>query len=440
MLPTQEALFRNLKNQIVPITQAWGILDPIGAQTWTGRGTGAIIFGYASTSGSAPTKSRSGLANTGGSGSAVSCDWLIVDEVSQIPADSLAPFERRLDAGTLEASPTRYLGTAGSGGGIERFAGTVPNIYPQCNCPSCRKDFPLDPYQCLFTQVSASGWIEKWTTDDGDNPCVVCPSCQAPIPKPLETTRITAPDDAAIALHLTPLLRRGNPADKMIRSMLSAQRNGGGAQDWLQQAMGVPSSLRGFMRLEPKHLDRFNTPIAVDSLQGLFAGIDQGIGNHYGCKIAVFFSPSGLPIIKVLALDVGGSDMIRAMVMGTAGGLIDTMPDRTLALQLAEDYPQLELARQKYNLGYIKTDGEVSIGDWTHPCIELPMSPHLTILEAALDGRLSFDCELTSIAKQHLTSIAFDRQQYKLIRPADHNDDLYFALYFAVAAYLRSIA
>ena len=99
----------------------------------------------------------------------------------------------------------------------------------------------------------------------------------------------------------------------------------------------------------------------------------------------------------------------------------------------------IELARQKYNLGYIATGSQVKIGDWEYPVIELPMAPHLAILEAAVDGRLSFDCEVVDTAKHHLLSIQFDRKAYRLMRPNDHNDDLYFALYFAVAAYLRSL-
>ena len=439
ILPTQESLFRNLKNQITPISSSWGILDPIGAQTWQGRGKGAIVFGYASTSGNSPNKSRSGLANTGGSGSAVSCDWLIIDEVSQIPADSLAPFERRLDAGVIESRPVRMLGTAGAGGGIERFSGDVPNVYPECVCPNCHKPFDLDPYKCLFSTVSSSGWVEKWTVDDRGEPCVNCPNCNSPIGDPLASTRITAPLDPAIVLHLTPLLRRGNPSNEIIRSMLSAQRNGGGAQDWLQQSLGVPSTLRGFMRLKPSDLQSIHTPIEPGSFQGLFCGFDQGIGNHYGCKIAVHLSPSGLPVIQVLAIEIGDSNMIRNLSMGCKGGLLDTMPDRTLALQLSEENSVIELARQKYNLGYICTENQVKIGDWSYPVIELPVTPHLVILEAALDQRLSFSCEITTIAKQHLTAVQFDRQQYKVIRPQDHNDDLYFALYFAVSAYLRSI-
>ena len=440
ILPTQESLFRNLRNQITPITSSWGVMDPIGAQSWNGRGKGSIIFGYASTSGNSPNKSRSGLANTGGSGSAVSCDWLIVDEVSQIRPESLSPFERRLDAGVLDARPTRYLGTSGSGGGIERFTKDVPNVYPECSCPSCSRPFPLDPYKCLFKSVAPSGWIERWQVDEAGSPCVMCPHCDRPVHRPLETTRITAPPDPAIALHLTPLLRRGNPSAELIRSMLSAQRNGGGSIDWLQQALGVESSLQGFMRLESSHLVQSYTPVSEGGFKGLFFGCDQGIGQHYGCKVAVFQSNIGLPVIKVLALEIGDSNMVRSLSNGCVGGLIDTMPDRTLALQLSNENPTIELARQKYNLGYINTDAIVKIGDWEYPVVELPMSPHLAILEAALDGRLSFDCEITDTAKQHLLSIAFDRRAYKLIRPNDHNDDLYFALYFAVAAFMRSIA
>ena len=441
ILPTREALLRNLKNQIVPISNTWGLIETTGTQLWQARGGGAIIYGYASTSGSAPSKGAYGLANTGGSGSAVSADILIIDEASQIAPDSLAPFERRLDAGKLEARPTRYLGTAGGGGGIERFTANAPQVYPQCACPNCHQSFDLDPYKCVFTTVTPSGWIAEWSRDEAGEACVRCPHCSSIVTNPLETTRIHKANSDAMAVFLTPLLRSGNPAKELIRSMLSAQRNaGGGAQDWLQQALGVPSSLRGFMSLEPKDLEPKAIPVKPNSLQGIFCGFDQGIGSHYGAKIAVFIGLEGLPVIKVIAIEAGGEPMIQKLSHGCNSGLIDTMPDRTLALQLCDNSRVLTLARQKYNLGYLNTEGRVSIGDGEHECIELPITPHLTLLEAALDGRLSFDCELDAMAKRHLLAPKFDRSGYKLIRPANHEDDLYFALYFAVGAYLASIA
>lgn len=441
VLPTREALLRNLKNQIVPITKSWGLSDAVGTQIWEYRGGGAIIYGYASTSGSAPSKGAFGLANTGGSGSAVSADFLIIDEASQIEPSAIAPFERRLDAGVLLSRPVRYLGTAGSGGGIERFTANAEQLYPQCTCSNCSQSFDLDPYKCLFTTVAPSGWITEWTTDANDKPCVQCPNCHTAIASPLMTTHFSNPKSDAVALYLTPLLRMGDPSGDLIRSMQSAQRNaGGGAQDWLQQALGVPSTLRGFMSLSPKDLEPKTIAVAVAGMQGVFAGFDQGIGSHYGAKIAVYHNSAKLPIIKVLAIECGGSPMIMRLLQGAKAGLIDTMPDRTLAVDLVDNSRNLGLAQQKYNLGYVNVNGSVTVGDGEQPCVQLPISPHLTIFEAALDGRLSFECALDSTAILHLCAPKFDRQNYKLIRPADHNDDLYFALYFAVGAYLASIS
>jgi hypothetical protein len=193
--------------------------------------------------------------------------------------------------------------------------------------------------------------------------------------------------------------------------------------------------MQGFLRLEPKDLTSVFCPIASDSFAGFFYGVDQGIGQHYGARIAVFASPLGLPVIKVVAIESGDSGMIRSMGAGAVLGLIDTMPDRSLALSLQGNAGNLELARQKYNLGYINQDDRVKIGDWEYPVIELPVNAALTILEAAVDGRLSFDCEITDLARKHLLSMSFDTKAYKLIRPANHEDDLFYALFFAVSAF-----
>jgi hypothetical protein len=217
--------------------------------------------------------------------------------------------------------------------------------------------------------------------------------------------------------------------------METAQRNGAGPMDWLQQALGVPSAMQGFLRIEPTHLKTIYSPIRNDSFQGIFCGIDQGIGTHYGAKIAVFLSPNGLPVIKVMAIESGDSGMIQSMTGGATLGLIDTMPDRTLALTLQGSLDRLELARQKYNLGYINEEATVKIGDWEYPVIELPVNAAITIFNAAIDGRLSFDCPITETARKHLLSVAFDSKGYKLIRPTNHEDDLFYALFFAVSAF-----
>ncbi len=437
VLPTLQALSRNIKNQLEPITNLWGLLDPIGLQIWGGRGKGKILFGYASTSGKSPTKAQSGLALVGGSASAISADMLIFDELSQAPVESVSPFQARLGASVISSKPVRFLGTAGGGNGLERYTAGIPNVWPTCTCPHCRTGFDLDPFKCLFITVTPSGWIEQWSENAKGEPSVTCPGCHVPIERPLETTRINAPIGPDVALHLTPLLRRGDPAKELIYSMKVAQKNGSSSTDWYQQALGVESKLQGFLKLDASHLTKRMHPIEPGSFQGIFVGIDQGV-TQYGSKIAIHLAPNGLPVIQVLSLEIGGSDMIRKLMTNGSitMGLIDSLPDRTMALGLTQDYSDLELARQKYNLGAIDLDDTVTINNWEHKCIGIPMTGHLVLFEAALDGRLSFDCDLTETARKHMTAVSFDKADYKIIRPNDHNDDCWFALLYAISAWL----
>jgi hypothetical protein len=438
MLPTRESVQRNIRIQIEPIADHWDTLSIIGQQQWQSKGGGVILFGNTSTSGSGSdtAKSRGGLANVGGSASSVSVDFIIADEFSQMSAEATAVLPRRMDRGAIPSRPQRLIGTMGAGGGIERLISKEEHLWPTCPCESCGHWLPLDLDTCFFKSKLPSGWISEWSTDELGFPCIACPACNAPVRNHLAKTRIRPPESGAIGLQLSPLLRSGDPARQLIDSMELAQRNGNSSADWYQQALGLPSQMSGILRVAMDTIKMRPVAMAPNSFVGVFVGIDQGIGNQYCARVAVFKTVAGLPVFKILGLEAGGEVLISEYCQGAAMALIDTKPDRTLAAQMAATIPGLELAEQKYTIGAIRLRGEIQVGDYKEPCVQLPVTGHLTLLEAFADGRVSVDCPVTPMVSKHLTAIFFDQNRRQLIRPADHGDDLWFALYFAASAYL----
>jgi hypothetical protein len=435
VLPTLTALQRNLRVQVGPIARHWGI-EPVGTQSWD-VGKGTILMGYASTS-SGSGSSKEGLASVGGILASISADALLVDEASQISADALAPVFRRLDRGRLPSKPKRLISTPGAGGGIERFARDIKTqLYPLHRCENCCKSFQLDPRQCLFQKTSASGWIEEWSEDDAGNPAIACPNCHA-IVKALDPY-FEQLEISECAVHLTPLLRGGDPAATIITSMREAMRNTSSSPtDWIQQSLGESSESVGGGNLRVR-LSDFDIPAPLESLEliGKFTGIDQGIRSHHLASIVAFTNPAGRLVIKVIEIttttDQGLRDSLDRFVPDFALG--DLAPDRTLMLNLVSQYNQLYPALQKYNLGSFRRH-PLPIGSEETDGFELPDKAFPIIFEASNSGRLQFLTPPDATTKQHLTAVRYDAGAKKVIRPKDHNDDRMFALYFAVSAAL----
>ena len=435
VLPTLTALQRNLKVQVAPIAKHWGI-NPVGTQSWQ-VGKGAIIMGYASTSSSAGS-AREGLAAVGGILSSISADGLLGDEVSQMSADSLAPVFRRLDRGRIPSKPKRLISTPGAGGGLERFARDIKTqLYPLCQCWNCTKPFRLDPRECLFLKASSSGWIEEWSTDELGNPAIACPNCNAP--QPTIDAYFERPEINEVAIHLTPLLRDGNPAQTIIQSMREAMRNTSSSPiDWIQQSLGESSESIGGGNLRIR-LSDFELPPPLEELNpiGKFTGIDQGIGLHHIANIIAFTNPQGRLVIKVLAItsttDQGITDLIYAF--NPDFGLGDLAPDRTLMAGFTEQHSAIYPALQKYNLGAFRRQ-DLPIGSEKIDGFELPDKAFPVIFEASNSGRLQFLTPPDATTKQHLTAVRYDSGAHRVLRPLDHNDDRMFALFFAVSAAL----
>jgi hypothetical protein len=435
VLPTLTALQRNLRVQVSPIAKHWGI-DPIGTQSWD-VGKGKILMGYASTSSGAGS-SREGLAAVGGILASISADAVLIDEASQISADALAPVFRRLDRGRIPSKPKRLISTPGAGGGIERFARDITTqLYPLHHCHNCRQSFRLDPRECLFTKTSASGWIEEWHTDEGGDPSIACPNCQA-IAKTI-APYFEQPEVSECAIHLTPLLRGGDPAATIITSMKEAMRNTASSPtDWIQQSLGESSESIGGGMLRVR-LSDFDLPEPIEQLTliGKFTGIDQGIRSHHLCSILAFTNPAGRLSIKVFEICTTTDDGLRESLSRFNPDLAlgDLAPDRTLMANLTEEYDQLYPALQKYNLGSFKRN-QLPIGSEEIEGFELPDKAFPVIFEAFNAGRVRFLSPPDATSKQHLTAVKYDVGAQKVLRPDNHQDDRMFAMFFAVSAAL----
>lgn len=435
VLPTLTAMQRNLKVQVAPIARHWAI-PTIGYQSWS-CGKGALIFGYTSTS--ARAGMGDGLAEASGSMSALSVDGVIADELSQMTPEELAPVIRRMDNGRIESRPWLGIGTKGGGRGIERIMnGIDTQLWPLQDCQSCKKPFRLNPRECFILKTSEVGWIEEYSQDAAGNPAISCPNCRAVADKVEAYFENFTGKECAI--HLTPLLRKGDPAARIIDSQKIAMRNSASSPaDFIQQVLGESSegSNAGLLRIR---LTDFDRPAIMESLTpiGRFAGVDQGIGQHYYCELIALKNDAGRMSFKILSLKTqSDEELLESLHQYRPDfALGDLAPDRTLMLNLSNELPALWPAQQKYTLQAFAGPTRLSVGSRKEQAFELPSLAFPVIFEASAAGRLQFLSPPSTLAQTHLTAVKYDTGRQSVIRPRDHNDDLMFALYFAVSAAL----
>lgn len=261
-----------------------------------------------------------------------------------------------------------------------------------------------------------------------------------------------------VSIELSPLCRITdfNLAEDLINTGLTT----GNPNDWIQQALGIPSTLQvAGLTLDdlkrsmyaPRHDRRSDV---------ILAGIDQGRGSHYIQIVKV-----SMPLAwKEMAIEEIIENSIQTVLYGAAilkseildklkeynvvFGLIDNEPDITESSEFAR-VSCLELADQRSNLLDAYRKGEVNQGgihhkawlinnekflkqvlnifhltdDEGHPLIRIPLE---------WEKWLGNPSELSPL--RHLTSPSYDPDTGQW-RRTDNCDDLYYSLMFCEAAF-----
>jgi len=462
-------------------------------------GTG--IFSYAGT----VSRNTEGRASAGSNIISFSCDWAFCDERSQYVAGASDPIYRRLDASRLETRPMRFVGTPGSGQGIEEEINQSDNhFYPHVICPRCHKEAHLHPFGALLKSktvtnetgeqetkyLSVTGKPSEWYHKDSSRPIetayFACHHCGGELD--LETRKqaffkclytgvklsdfldnFENPNQKRIkaGISLSPLLRETklNLAQDIIQSGL----NTGNPNDWCQQRLGLPSQgENATLTINQIKKALFSPEPNPHKFQESFilAGIDQGRGNDFLIIIRYI-----LPLRwEKFSFEEISTRTIRQCLFGGAVSrqeipeiinnydceytLIDNEPNITTAVELANQING-EIADQKpKQLDAIK-ESTVLDGGEEYACWGLRSSKFLRqvrncFLENYTDGYplarlpqawekwLSQPTEISPI--RHLCSVSYNDANGEWERPADHNDDIYFAWMFSEAAfYLKMI-
>lgn len=274
---------------------------------------GVILYSYSTTK----TQDNEGAAAKSSIVS-FSVDALYIDEVSQYPKGAVEMAFRRLDAGRIPTQPVRLLGTAGNGGGIERYITNCDyQFYPSVVCNNCGEVTFLDPFGGLLADsnvfdvkgdsyksyLSATGrpihWYgkDKQITTDTQKASIVCQHCHSQISdEQIEASNFrdkvskvrlvdfldNLPDKEfySVSVELSPLLRGNKKVSKLLKEGLTTSA----PSDWVQQALGKPSEFGntsitleqiycGFNKTLPK-AKQSKYDYGCSSI--VIAGIDQG--------------------------------------------------------------------------------------------------------------------------------------------------------------------
>lgn len=361
-------------------------------------GTG--IFSYAGVNSRNIEENATGRAAASNQIISFSCDWAFCDERSQYAPGVVDPIYRRLDNSRLPSKPIRFVGTPGSGQGIEKeIENNDFNFYPYTICKSCESEIKLDPFELLFkpktivdengkqkqTFLSETGKPLDWNFENENEPLsssyFACPHCHNRIDddsrlnhsffKCLNTEKYLIDflnnfenennKRIKVGITLSPLLRKSslNLPQEIIQSGLDSSN----PIDWQQQKLGIPSQGQSSCLSITQIEKCLNTPqLEIHSLQETItcAGIDQGRGNDFLIIIKYVLplrweEKSYEEIIKKTARVVLFGEPINRkdipQILSNFDcnlGIIDNEPNISTAVELAQT-TGLEIADQKPN-------------------------------------------------------------------------------------------
>jgi len=394
---TQGALNRMVDIQFKPLYDIFlkDKKETKNKQTIQANG-GTGIFSYAGVN-SRNTEGRAAASNQIIS---FSCDWVFCDERSQYSPGMVDPIYRRLDNSRFPSKPIRFVGTPGSGQGIEKeIENNDFNFYPYTTCKSCKTEIKLDPFDLLFkskvitdengkekeTFLSETGKPLDWHFENQNEPVassyLACPHCHNKIDddsrlnhsffKCLNTgkylmdfiSNFKNENNKRIkaGITLSPLLRKSslNLPQEIIQSGLDSSN----PIDWQQQKLGIPSQGQSSCLTVAQIKNCIGLPeIKMHPLQESFicAGIDQGRGNDF-LIIIKYILPLRWEEKKYEEIN---QKTVREILFGEPVnrkeipeilsnfdcnlGIIDNEPNISTAVELAQ-ITGLEIADQKPN-------------------------------------------------------------------------------------------
>ncbi len=272
----------------------------------------------------------------------------------------------------------------------------------------------------------------------------------------------------SVSVELSPLVRGYKSLPRLIQQGLQTANSA----DWVQQALGCQSDFSASIISEDQIRAAIGHPTphvreneyAVGCDMVTVVGIDQGRGNDYLVIMKVYYDPDAKTereafdsaVREIVYCSAIARNEIPTIISNYSKGtdvigFIDNEPNISEAAVLCEEVDGLMMVDQQARQKDSFIDKVVRDGGIEFPCIKLAYSKFMRGLITGfsykafdelprfrfpqeLGDRIMLDITETS-PKKHITSVSFDPETGKILRPTDHNDDLMFGLMFAESAF-----
>lgn len=417
-------------------------------------------------------------------------DVVFAEEASQLKQSFISPLISRVEQSISPQQPIRYLGTPGSGTGIEfTIEGAGYDFWPHMVCPHCGEEIVMDVRGCLLKPTTyynrqgvpeqryqtLLGTVEDYHRNEQGEPIFACSKCETylsmedraknylrciktgldvktfledEVPKKWKKERLK------VALWGTALLRE-KETEIVAKAIIENGMNPEGAKDFTQQQLGIPFTATSASITETQWINACRAP-AVNKKQYpdqvKVLGIDQGRSDWYGVIATIHydFDKISSENLKDFIIDIddfycASSDHIleQAAELGVEVGMIDNEPSIYLGAEICEQYGYHMADQQPRQLDDYKA-GKAKDAGMLYDCWKIRDQKYgFLILQAFMDGRVRMperflqslnDRSIKSPAK-HLRSVSWDSGEALIVKAADDIDHLFFALMFLVSGY-----
>ncbi|MGL5076114.1 MAG: hypothetical protein ACRDBG_09790 [Waterburya sp.] len=424
-------------------------------------GNATANFSYASSQ----SQVKSGGASEGKEQASFQASKLYLEEKSSW--DVTVDVTPRLGASELVSKPIRDIGTPGDGNGIERdIFEAAHDFQPSVICRKCNNITWLHPKGALLKSVlDEKSGKEKWFSSRGEildfhstdgTPrwaYIACMHCGNEITADdivdcdlrSRVTLITAdefldelPENQVflepIGIYLSPLLKMTEDPYRhieLIRDGLEPEN----PKIYCQNKLGIASEMSStgvsftqYDRVIDLSAWKLDDPIRV-------AGVDQGNENFWITIIE--FNPRNPNYYNIVhANTVGVNDLLSVMKYHRVTLMaLDNEPGRKFARDFQNENPDLVYLVDQRDIEDLYKPVVVKYGELEISVYAISNSIYQERVIADFDDEhVKVDCTPHRKFKKHITSIQRDINTGRFVRPADHDDDLFYSSMFALVA------
>jgi hypothetical protein len=391
------------------------------------------------------------------------------DEISGTPLDFIEQVEVRLGQSRIVTKPFRKTGTPGSGRGAEVYYDRADYKFEAaCICPHCQEITTLSPIGALVLTNEKGEWHDNkglpiaWRKNKEGKIYVGCSSCDGELndlshraffydfTNKMRLKDLKPDPDTRVGICISPLLRIGFNPVRFLKKWLEASD----LINFFQQELGLPYLLKGFGISAEAVKSAINRPLP--NLSGrviTVAGIDQGTSNLY-LSIARYHLPNSYQdtevlleeaFMQVLYLAPVHLDNVREVCDRFQVDLlaIDIDPSRYTANIISRKlrFPTILCDQRSENQLELYKDTILQESGVDYNAIALRDTQIKQDLVAFFNSdrvtlppyfKQYLDDKSPTNPLTQLTSVTWDAELGKFVRPSSKNDDLFYAAMFSV--------